>query len=132
MKRSKAELKKLLEAAVREECDLAPGLWFCVDEVVAHGKPPHRIEAWATLHFTDGGTPYCCGETECHMDLIRRQSAVHDNIRRRMGLLQEVIVDFGEHHERIGASFGKNVRFIHVPPYAQQGGQPDAFGAGYL
>ena len=88
--RSKRELKRLVEEAVREECSLARGLWFSVDEIETRGNPVGKIRVWATLHFTSEGSPYCCGEPECHLDLIRKSEPVADRIQLQMNLKQSV------------------------------------------
>jgi hypothetical protein len=111
-KRSQHELKRLVEQAVSDVCGLPrPGLWFCVDVVEPHGRPPERLKVWATLHFLPEGSPFCCGESGCHLGLrgeILRE--VGEHIRRTMGLRQEVSVDFGH---RIGVHYHPGVVFHH-------------------
>jgi hypothetical protein len=109
-KRSHHELKRLVEAAVADVCGLPrPGLWFCVDEVEAHGHPPGRLRVWATLHFLPAGSPFCCGQTGCHLGLHGESDAeVNEHVRRAMGLRQPVVVEFGE---RIGVRYHEGVLF---------------------
>ena len=115
-KHSKAELKRLMEKAVVEICGLPrPGLWFCVDEVKATGAPPDHIQAWATLHFSADGSPFCCGEPSCHLGIFpghyvgpfsERNTEVSEHVRRAMHLRQKVSVEFQfavQYHE--GVSF---------------------------
>src|SRR5215203_1472398 len=95
-KRSEAELRRLVAAAVADVCRLPrPGLWLSVDCVEALGRPPDRLRVWATLHFLPAGSPFCCGEPMCHLGLFGdRAAAVGDRVRRPMGLRQPVEVDF--------------------------------------
>ena len=110
-KRSEHELKRLIEEAVSTRCRLADrGLWFCIDRVEANGRPPERLKAWATLHFLPAGSPFCCGEPECHLGLIERIDDVNDHVRRAMNLRQPVIVDFGD---RIAVNYHAEVRFSY-------------------
>jgi len=94
--RSQAELRRLVEAAVNAVSDpAARGLWFCVDAVEASGHPPQKLKAWATLHFLPDGSPFCCGEPGCHVDLGEdRLAAIGDHVRRAMGVRLEVAVEF--------------------------------------
>lgn len=97
IKRSHHELKRLIEEAVSEQCDLrARGLWLCVDDLEVVGHPPSQIRVWATLHFLPTGSPFCCGEPGCHLGLPERLPAINDHLRRSMGMTQPVTVDFGE------------------------------------
>ena len=65
-KRSEHELKRLVEQAIAEECNLPrPGLWFCADRVVATGQPIEHVKVWGLLHFTKEGSPFGCGEPCC-------------------------------------------------------------------
>lgn len=67
------ELRKLVDEAVMEECRLGSrGLWLCVDRVEQVGQPRERLKVWATLHFLQAGSPFCCGEPECQLGLIER------------------------------------------------------------
>ncbi len=112
-KHSQHELKRLIERAVADICVMPrPGLYFCVDEVAVHGRPLERLEVWATLHFLPEGSPFCCGESGCHLglrsgDYTRR---VSDHVRRAMHLRQDLTVDFGD---RIRANYHPGVSFHH-------------------
>ena len=49
-KHSKANLKRLVEAAVQEHCQCrSHGWWFTVDELEAAGQPVASLKVWATL-----------------------------------------------------------------------------------
>jgi hypothetical protein len=111
-KRSKHEMKRLVESAVAEACRFPrPGLWFCVDEIDVIGNLPERLQVWATLHFLPTGSPFCCGEPGCHLAIWQERSAdIGDHLRRAMGLRQTVTVDFGE---RIAVNYHAGVEFNH-------------------
>ena len=112
-KHSMHELKRLVEAAVAEACDLPRrGLWFCVDAVDTVGRPPHRLAVSATLHFLPEGSPFCCGEPGCYLGLYgKRLEQVGDSMRRRLGLRQAVTVEFPdgirvEYHTGVTFDYG--------------------------
>jgi hypothetical protein len=109
-KRSQHYLKHLVERAVADVCGLPrPGLWFCVDEVQACGRPPERLIVWANLHFLPAGSPFCCGEPGCHLFLFgERADQVGEHVRHAMHLRQRVTVDFGD---RIEANYHEGVTF---------------------
>ena len=109
-KRSDQALKALVENAVEEVCHLRDrGLAFHVDAVEASGRPPERIAVWATLQFTPSGSPFCCGEPDCHMGLRGdRLAEVEDRIRRAMGLKQAVVLELGG---RVRPECGDNIEF---------------------
>jgi hypothetical protein len=94
-KRSKHELKRLLEDAIATICKLPqPGLWFVIDEVDVTGRPPKQLRLWGTLHFFDRGSPFCCGEPECHLGLFRKRLLeVGDPVRRSMKLRHPVEIE---------------------------------------
>lgn len=105
-KRSDHELKRLIERAVAESCELPrPGLAFQVDAVEVVGSPPEALTVWATLHFTSSGSPFCCGEPRCHLGAPERAG---DLVRRAMGLSHDVALDFGD---RIGVRYHEGVEF---------------------
>jgi hypothetical protein len=105
-KHSKHELKRLVERAVADLCGLPrPGLWFCVDDVEAQGRPPDRLKVRATLHFLPEGSPFCCGHLGLFGEQVRQ---VGEHILRAMRLRQEVSVDFGD---RIGVNYHTGVSF---------------------
>jgi hypothetical protein len=110
VKRSQAELRRLVETAVAEACGLPrPGLWFGVDAVEASGQPPERLRVWATLHFLPAGSPFCCGEPGCHLALFgERLAMVGEHVRRAMGLRQAAAVEFGD---RVGVQYHPGVEF---------------------
>ena len=125
-KQSTAELVRLVGAAVADECGLPrPGLWLCVDDVRAAGRPPARLRAWATLHFLPAGSPFCCGEPGCHLPLWPdRLAAVGDRVRRAMGLRQPVAVEFPDW---IDVRYHAGVRFaLPADPDAEPGAAGDA------
>lgn len=109
-KRSDHALKALVENAVEDVCQLrVRGLAFRVDAVEISGRPPERIAVWATLHFTPSGSPFCCGEPDCHMGLRGdRLAEVQDRIRRAMGLEQAVVLDLGQ---RVRPECGDSIGF---------------------
>jgi hypothetical protein len=109
-KHSQHELKRLVERAVAEVCGLPRrGLWFCVNRVKARGQPPERLDVWATLHFLPAGSPFCWGESGCHLWLFgERVRQVGEHLRRAMHLRHEVSVNFGE---RIGVNYHAGVNF---------------------
>lgn len=112
---SQHELKRLVEQAVADVCGLPrPGLWFCVDEVEARGGPPEHLKVWATLHFLPEGSPFCCGESGCHLGLFgERLQQVSEHVRRAMHLRQELSVDFGD---RIAVYYHSGVVFHYEQP----------------
>lgn len=109
-KRSRHALKQLVGRAVADVCGLPrPGLWLCVDEVEARGRPPDRLTVRATFHFLPEGSPFCCGEPGCHLGLSDGLAdQVGEHVRRAMHLRQGVSVDFGE---RIGVNYHEGVAF---------------------
>ncbi len=109
-RRSEHELKRLVEEAVSDACDLDRArLAFHVDAVEVRGRPPERLIVWATLHFLAGGGPFCCGETGCHLALRERHDEINERVRRSMGLRDEVVVDLDD--ARIGVSYHDGVAF---------------------
>ncbi len=110
-KRSKHELKRIIEDVVREECEI-DGLrvQFCVDEVETVGRPLTCLKVWATLHFIPSKTPFCCGEPNCHLGIFtERRARIEDDVRRRLSLRQALKIDFGVEH--IGARYHEGVLF---------------------
>ena len=109
-KQSQCELKRLVEDAVSTVCRLPRrGLWLCVDHVQTLGRPPDDLRVWATLHFLPTGSPFCCGEPNCHLGLFgERLVEVGDHIRRAMGVRQIVTVEF---RNRIGVQYHAGVDF---------------------
>jgi hypothetical protein len=109
-KRSQAELRRLIGAAVDAVCRLPrSALWLCITRVEAAGKPPSILRVWATLHFLPTGSPFCCGEPGCHLGLSgERLAEVGDHIRRAMRLRQPVAVEFAG---RIGVQYYPGVEF---------------------
>lgn len=95
-KRSKHELKRIIEEAVSTVCGLPqPGLLFAVDEVEAQGRPPAVLRVWYTLHFFVQGSPFCCQEPGCHLWLFaERRTEIGNCVRLSMGLRQPVKVTF--------------------------------------
>ena len=124
-KRSDAELRRLVEAAVNEVCSMPrPGLRFGVDGVEASGEPPERLRVWATLHFLAEGSPFCCGEPGCHLGLFgERLDAVGDHVRRAMRRRSPVSVEF---HNRIGVSYHAGVVFSGILSRTTNPGSPTA------
>lgn len=109
-KRSEAELRRLVESAVRDACDLERrSLRFIATHVVASGRPPSRLRVWGTLHFLCDGSPFCCGEPGCHLGFTDASDDVNDHVRRSMGLAQQVDVEFGE---RVDVTYHAGVTFL--------------------
>jgi hypothetical protein len=112
-KRSQHELKRLVEQAVTEECGLRRrGLWLCVERVEVVGHPPEKLNVWATLHFLPAGSPFCCGEPECHLGLNERGERIGERLRKAMLLRHPVTVDLGD---RIGVNYHAGVTFTNTP-----------------
>lgn len=113
-KRSTHEIRRLVERAVTEICDLRRrGLAFHVLSVEPAGRPLRVIRAWAVLHFTAAGSPYCCGEPECHLALRSGGAGdVGDHVRRALGLRHAIEVDLGD---RIDVEYHDGVRFTNAP-----------------
>ena len=109
-KHSQHELRRLVEQAVADICGLPrPGLYFCVDEVEVHGRPPERLKVWATLHFLPEGSPFCCGEPGCHLGNCAQP--VSEHVRRMMHLRQDLTVEFvprirANHHPGVSFHYG--------------------------
>jgi hypothetical protein len=105
-------LKRIVEEAVFHVCDLPrPGLWFCVDEVEAKGRPPEQLIVWATLHFLPEGSPFCCSEPNCHLGLHSggdSERQVAERVRRALRLRQELSMDLS----RITANVHAGVRLL--------------------
>ena len=99
-----------MEEAVNEVCALPrSGLWFCVNEVETSGHPIEEIRVWATLHFLAAGSPFCCGEPNCHLGLLgEKLLAVNEHVARAMELEHSVNVEFGD---RVGAQYQPGVTF---------------------
>jgi len=109
-KRSIHELKRLIQAAVEDEWQLASrGLWLCIEEVEVLGRPPERIKVWATLHFLSSGSPFCCGEPGCHLAWFR-QERINEHVRKAMRLSQHVSIEFDE--DRFRVEYHDGVTFI--------------------
>jgi hypothetical protein len=110
LKRSKHQLKRIVEEVVAEECELGSrGLALFVDELETVGRPPERIRAWATLHFLPLGSPFNGEEPQCHLGLWGkgRRARVEDGVRRRLHLEQPVAVEF----VAVGAAVADGVEF---------------------
>lgn len=110
-KRSKGELKRLVTLALERLCVVPrTGLMLNIDEIESSGSPPTNIRAWATLHFTQDGSPFCCGEPACHLCLTKdRLEEIGDEVRRAMGLRQSVVV----HFVSVGVRYHEGVTFHH-------------------
>lgn len=105
------ELRKLVDEAVMEECRLGSrGLWLCVDRVEQVGQPRERLKVWATLHFLQAGSPFCCGEPECQLGLIERGEPIAERIRRALQIEGPFKVDFGD---RVDVKYHDGVGFAH-------------------
>jgi hypothetical protein len=94
-KRSHAELTRLVQRAVDDVLGLPDGrLWLCIDAVEPVGRPLERLRVWSTLHFLLEGSPFCCGESGCHLRIFgQRQAAIDEHVRLAMGLRQPVAVE---------------------------------------
>jgi len=113
-KRSKHELKRIVEDAVNKVCRLPErGIWFTIDELETDlASPPSRIKTWSTLHFTAKGSPFCCGEPTCHIGAgAVLMKPIFDKIRRSLNLTQEVTIKFVSTsivHEGVEFHYGVN------------------------
>jgi hypothetical protein len=123
-KRSKHELKRIVEDAVSMVCGLPqPGLSFVVDEVEACGRPPRLLRVWYTLHFCEQGSPFCCDGAFCHLSLSGlRLVEIGNCIRRSMNLRQQVEVTFVGRSVNVHAG----VTFFTKP---DPDGRPGYYGA---
>ena len=107
-KRSTRELQRLVEDVVRESTNL-DGYAFLVNEVEARGKPLSCLRVWATLHYLPKGSPFSLIEPEVDLWLHEERLAeLSDTIRRRLGLLHEVRLDF-----------------VHISPFVHDGVELD-------
>ena len=92
-KRSKHELKRLVETAIREVGRLADrGVWFCVDELEASGQPIERIRVWATLNFLQSGSPFDSDDPDLWVWPLRDQTA--EWLSREIGLEQTIQLEW--------------------------------------
>lgn len=92
-KHSSTELKRLLENAIETIGQLSSrGLWMTITEVESSGSPPHLIRAWGAIHFLREGSPFCCFEPECHVDLFSFK--IQEEVARQMGVTQPLTVEF--------------------------------------
>jgi len=64
-KRSKAEIIRLVEAAI-EDVGGTPKLNVMVRDVKVSGSPPEKIIAKVIVRFLKDAGPYCCGEPTCY------------------------------------------------------------------
>jgi hypothetical protein len=114
-KRSDHAWKQLVEAAIRDVYELGSrGLVFHVDAVEAVGRPPTRLRVFATLRFLRSGSPFCCQEPCCHIDLFGdRLKLVEEHLRHAIGLRHEVTLDLGD---RIGVDLAPGVTFQRHEP----------------
>jgi hypothetical protein len=79
-----------------------------VEHVETVGRRIEKITVWSTLHFTSEGSPFCCGEPDCHLHLFgKRLEQIGDHIRRSLQLEQEVTVDM----QRTNAEYHQGVKF---------------------
>ena len=110
-KRSQAELRRIVEEAFSRVGFLRRrGLWLGIHHVEASGHPIHSIRVAATLHFLPDGSPYCCGEPGCHLGLDDdRLLAIGDEVRRLLGLRQEVSFTFGP---EVDAHYHEGIEFV--------------------
>lgn len=111
-KRSHAELTRLVQRAVDEVLGLPrDGLWLCIDAVEPVGRPLERLRVWSTFHFLIEGSPFCCGESGCHLRIFgERQAAIDEHVRLAMGLRQHVVVENRiavNYHEGVWFHYGK-------------------------
>jgi hypothetical protein len=91
-----ARLARLVERIVNKEHRLRErGLRLFVQQIEVCGRVPQRIRAWATLHFTLHGSPYCCGEPSCLLFVEPGTiNPVEVELRKSLGLRQSVAFDF--------------------------------------
>jgi len=108
-KHSKAELIRLLEAGIREEGNLDPAHFFVlVRDVIASGSPPEKIIGYVVLRFLPAGSPFCCGEPLCHLNLLgsEGQGRLGEWLQREMGITQCIDVEL-----KIKPEYGSGVEF---------------------
>ena len=116
-RRSELRLRQLLERAVQETLSpIRSGLLLSVDHVVVRGRPPERIEAWATLHFLESGSPYCCVEPRCHLPLPEAIPAVAESVRCALRLRSTVEIEF----VRIGSFSHRGAQDLSHAVWARQ------------
>jgi hypothetical protein len=95
---SETELKHIVEAAVAGAKSERPGLRFVVDGVLVTGDPARRLLVKSTLHFHDKGSPYCCGEPDCHLGIrfSPRSEKVAEQLRLALNLSPAIVIEFDD------------------------------------
>ena len=111
MNKQHSKIKKTIEAAVAETCQLrGRGVWFAVDQVKVIGRPIERIRVWATLRFLVEGSPLCCGEPGCHLGLQGgRLAEIEERVSSELGMGNQVAVEF-EDRVRVDVAPGVSFR----------------------
>ena len=96
VKHSKNKIKEYLESAVSSECRATErGLWFCVDELEASGKPVDKIRVWATLHYLPSGSPFNNTDPNKTLWLFEdRLQRIQDSVSSAFGLRQTIKIEF--------------------------------------
>ena len=88
-KQSKHELIRLVETAAREVGRFDDrGVWLCVDELEASGRPIEHIRAWATVHFLPAGSPFDTDDADLWAHPIRAGMA--EWLGRALGVSQPI------------------------------------------
>lgn len=95
VKRSKAELKRLVDGVIREHCETdGRGLTFLTEEIETHGHPVHTLRVWGALHFFARDEPYCCMEPGCHLwPFEDRLARMETALRRAMRFEHRVALE---------------------------------------
>jgi hypothetical protein len=85
-------LRRIIEEAMAITSHLPrPGLWFVIDDIEVHGRPPKRIRVWLTLHLFQQELPFCCSEPLCHLGAGSDwREEVGNRVRLAMSLRQSV------------------------------------------
>jgi hypothetical protein len=98
--REKQRLRRLIEEIANDVFRLKRrGLLLCGEQIETRGRLPTEIRAWANLHFSPEGSPFCCTEASCH--LFAPPDAPHpigEELRRRLRLRQAVDFEFASLH----------------------------------
>ena len=95
-RKSRAELIRLLELAIREVGNLdSTRFYVVVRDVEVVGSPPERLVAWAMVRFLPAGAPFCCGEPACYSRAFREEGRVElgEFVARRMNIEHEIDVE---------------------------------------
>jgi hypothetical protein len=112
-KQAKAALIRLIEDGIAQIANLPPEeISVLVRDVEARGSPPKEITIYMSVFFLPAGSPFCCGEPDCHSSffLEKGRKELGEYLRKKMHLRHEVVVDY-----RVGVEYAKGVEFEAYP-----------------